>query len=425
MNRRHPIRNQEPVRKIKIAHIITRLELGGAQQNTLYCCGHHDRRKYDVILIAGSGGYLDRLISGPGFSRGQAEYLAGDHAPAKWRPEGSSLDGEAQKIKDCRTYLIPELLHPIQPVWDFLALQRITEILKSEKVDLVHTHSSKAGILGRWAAKRAGVPHIIHTVHGWGFYEGQFFPVRRLYQALERWAAKFTDILITVSGENKNTGLKAGIGREEQYRVIHSGIDPKRYTLSRPAALKARKLLGSARRPAVLVLSNFKSQKSPLDVVRVAGLLVKEMPDVLFLWAGDGELRGEVENLIRENKLENNFKLLGWREDVAELLAASDVLLLTSLYEGLPRVVLQAMAAGKPVVATSVSGTPEAVKDGKTGYLHAPHDAEGMAQSLQKILSKGKLAVRMGTAGRQALKGTFLIQKMLQEIEKIYRELVR
>jgi glycosyltransferase involved in cell wall biosynthesis len=375
-------------RRAKVAHLITRLELGGAQQNTLYCCAHHDRRKYEVILITGIGGYLD---------------------------------GEARKIKDCKTYFLPELKHPIRPWWDIQALRRITGILLSEKVDLVHTHSSKAGILGRWAAKKAGVPHIVHTVHGWGFYPGQFFLVRWFYQALERWAARFTEVMITVSEENRQTGLAAGVGEEDRYQVIHSGINPKEYSLGLSNARKERKLLKAEGRPTVLVLSNFKKQKSPLDVVEVAARLALKLPRVLFLWAGDGPLLPKTEELIRQKGLELNFELLGWRDDVAKLLAASDTLLLTSLYEGLPRVVLQAMASGKPVVATAVSGTPEAVKQGVTGYLNQSHDVQGMAESLFKILSQPHQARKMGQAGRKALKGTFLIQKMLKEIEKTYQ----
>lgn len=373
--------------RVKVAHIITRLELGGAQQNTLYCCEHHDRKQYDVILISGMGGYLD---------------------------------DQAQKIKNCKTYLLPELKHPIRPWWDLRALHRLKQILKDEKVDLVHTHSSKAGILGRLAAKRVGVPCVLHTVHGWGFYPGQFFLARWLYQALERWAARFTDLIITVSEENRQTGLKARIGRPEQYQVIHSGIDPKQYQLSFLKARQARKKLKSEGRPCVLVLSNFKKQKSPMDVVEVSVELKRRLPYVLFLWAGDGPILQRVEKSIRERGLEGNFYLLGWREDVAELLAASDALLLTSIYEGLPRVVLQAMAAGKPVVATAVSGTPEAVKDGVNGSLHPPHDTSGMAKSLHSILSNPRLGRKMGKAGRGLLQGSFLINEMLRQIEEIY-----
>ncbi len=373
--------------RLKVAHIITRLELGGAQQNTLYCCANHDRKKYDVILICGAGG---------------------------------QLDDEARWIPDCRKYFLSELKHPIQPFWDFLALRRITEILRLEKVDLVHTHSSKAGFLGRWAAKRAGVPRILHTVHGWGFYPGQFFLVKWLYQALERWAAAFTEKLITVSEENKRAGLAAGIGRPEQYEVIHSGVDPKQYALNPAAALKARRLFKTENRPTVLILSNFKKQKSPLDVVKVAEALAPRLPNVLFLWAGDGPLLPEVKKRIQASNLKANFDLLGWREDIGQLFAASDVLLLTSIYEGLPRVVLQAMAAGKPVVASAVSGTPEAVQDGVSGFLHPAHETNAMTASLYSVLTQPDLAKRLGRTGKAGLQGTFQIKLMLKAIEKIY-----
>ncbi len=376
--------------RLKVAHIITRLELGGAQQNTLYCCSHHDRKKYEVILLCGPGGYLDK-------------------------------EAKANS-KLYKTFFIPELKHPIRPWWDILAASKIWSILEKEKVDIVHTHSSKAGILGRPSATMAKVPLVIHTVHGWGFYPGQFFLTQWLYQKLERGVARDTDLLIAVSEENKKTGLEVGIGRKEQYRVIHSGIDPKAYIVSSVVAQKVRKQIGVQDRPAVLILSNFKKQKSPLDVVRVAKALVEKIPSVLFLWAGDGPQRKKIVKLIMNNGLRKNFKLLGWREDVAQLLAATDVLLLTSLHEGLPRVVLQAMAAGKPVVATAVNGTPEAVKQGVTGFLHRPRDIQGMAGSLFKVLANETLARKMGQAGRKALKGSFVIQEMLRQIEKLYDE---
>ncbi len=377
-------------RRLKVAHVITRLELGGAQQNTLYCCANHDRKKYEVILISGMGGYLDK---------------------------------EAEKIADCKTYFLPELKHPISPWWDLRAYFKIVSILEKERVDLVHTHSSKAGILGRWAAKKAGVPHIVHTVHGWGFHEKQFFLTRWFYLFLEKATAVITGTLITVSEDNRKEGLAFDIGREAQYRVIHSGIDPWKYQLSFLAVRRARTKLRTRGLPCVLVLSNFKNQKSPLDVVEVVETLRGKVPYVLVLWAGDGPLLEKVEREIKARGLERHFILLGWREDVAELLAASDALLLTSLHEGLPRVVLQAMAAGKPVVATAVNGTPEAVQNGVTGFLHGPHDTKAMAESLFRILSNPSLGRKMGKAGNRGLKGTFLIGQMLKEIEELYDEL--
>ena len=374
--------------KVRVAHVITRLELGGAQQNTLYCCARHDPKKYDVTLVAGQGGVLD--------------------------PEAVKLSSRV------RVHLVPWLKHPINPFFDLLAVFRLAYLFRREHVHLVHTHSSKAGILGRLAARLAGVPAVIHTVHGWGFYPGQSPILRWLYQALERMCAPLTSVLIAVSDENRRTGLSSGIGREGQYRVIHSGIDPRLYSSSRAAGTRMRRTWRAGRRPVVLVVSNFKRQKSPGTVVRVAERLVRAVPDLLVAWAGDGEGRGRVEAMVKSKGLGANFRFLGWRRDVGGLLSACDVLLLTSLYEGLPRVVLQAMAAGKPVVATGVSGTPEAVRHGVTGYLHDPSDVPGMAESLAHLLKNHCEARRMGQRGRKNLKGTLLIGNMLREIERVY-----
>jgi len=378
-------------KRVKVAHVITRLELGGAQQNTLYCCAHHDRQKFEVVLISGVGGYLD---------------------------------AEAKKIKNCKTYFLPELKHAIHPRWDIVALWKLSSIFKKEQIQIVHTHSSKAGFLGRWASHLAGVPHVVHTVHGWGFFKGQFFLKSFLYQTLERWTAPITDAMIVVSQDNADEGLSHGIGKKEQYKMIHSGIVSSKYVLSSAKSKKARHALNPQNRPCVLVLSNFKKQKSPLDVVETAKQLTAKMPSVLFLWAGDGPLLSIVRVTIERENLSNNFKLLGWREDIAELLAASDVMFLASIHEGLPRVVLQTMAAGKPVVATAVNGTPEAVKQGVTGYLTQPHATEEMAAALGEILSNKSLALKMGKAGKKSLKGTFLMDKMLIEIEKLYGALM-
>lgn len=378
-------------KRVKVAHVITRLDLGGAQQNTLYCCANHDRKKFEVVLISGIGGYLD---------------------------------AKAQKIKNCKTYFLPELKHAIHPWWDLVALLKLSSILKKEQIQIIHTHSSKAGFLGRWAAHLAGVPHIIHTVHGWGFFKDQFFLIRFIYQTLESWTASITHEIIVVSQDNADEGLSHGIGEKEQYNVIHSGIIPTKYVLSAVKTKKARRSLNPQNRPCVLVLSNFKKQKAPLDVVETAKQLTVKMPSVLFLWAGDGPLLLVVKKAIEKEGLSKNFKLLGWREDIAELLAASDVMFLTSLHEGLPRVVLQTMAAGKPVVATAVNGTPEAVKQGVTGYLTQTHATQEMEEALVKVLSNKSLARKMGKAGQKSLKGTFLMDRMLQEIEKLYGALM-
>jgi glycosyltransferase involved in cell wall biosynthesis len=374
--------------KTRVAHVITRLELGGAQQITLYCCEHLDRKKFEVYLVAGKGGYLDL--------------------------ETRMLAPETQ------VQLVSWLKHPVRPFYDLYALLRLRSFFKREKIHVVHTHSSKAGILGRLAAAWAGVPVVIHTVHGWGFHEGQAPWVKAIYVGLERFCAKFTKTLIAVSEENKRYGLANGIGEERQYRVIHSGIDPSQYKVSKDRGFLVRRKMGLEEQPTVLVLSNFKKQKSPMTVVEVLEKLVAKVPDVVLLWAGDGPGRRVVEEALTAKGLLPNARLLGWRTDVADLLAASDVLLLTSIYEGLPRVVLQAMAAEKPVVATAVSGTPEAVENDVNGFLREPGNAEGMAVDLACLLMDPELAKKMGKAGRKRIVGTFKSDEMLKEIEKIY-----
>ena len=389
-----PTKSRNPAtRPTRIAHVITRLELGGAQQNTLYCCQHHDRKKYEVVLVAGEGGLLD--------------------SKARVQSPGTTV------------HLVPWLKHPVRPLQDLIALFRLASLLKREKIQLVHTHSSKAGILGRWAAGMVGVPVVVHTVHGWGFHPRQAAPVRWLYQALERLCAPKTDRLIAVSDENRQYGLSNSIGHAEQYRVIHSGIEAKDFKVSGARVLEIRRQMGVGKRPVVLVLSNFKKQKSPFDVVEVMARLKAKVPNAILVWAGDGPLRPAVEREIAQRGLGGSFKILGWATDVAALLAASDCLLLTSLYEGLPRVVLQAMAAGKPVVATRVSGTPEAVTPGVTGFLREPGDAEGMAQDLARILMNPGLARRLGANGRKGLRGSFQIREMLRQIEQLYESALK
>ncbi len=380
-------------RHIRIAHVITRLELGGAQQNTLYCCQNHDRKKYEVVLVAGEGGLLD--------------------AEARAQPPRTSV------------HLVPWLKHPVRPLQDLIALFRLASLLRREKVQLVHTHSSKAGILGRWAARMAGVPVVVHTIHGWGFHPRQAAPVRWLYQALERLCAPKTDRLVAVSDENRRYGLSNSIGVAGQYQVIHSGIEPMDFKVSAARVRTIRRKMGVGKRPVVLVLSNFKNQKAPFEVVEVVARLKARAPNAILVWAGDGPLRPAVEREIARRGLEGSFKILGWATDISALLAASDCLLLTSLYEGLPRVVLQAMAAGKPVVATRVSGTPEAVTQGVTGFLREPGDAEGMAQDLERILRNPALARRLGANGRKGLKGSFQIREMLRQIEQLYESALK
>ena len=377
-------------RRPKIVHLITRLELGGAQQNTLYCVEHHDRMRFAVGLFAGGGGILD---------------------------------ARARAIGEADVRIVPWLVHPIDPARDAIAVTRLASLLRD--VDLVHTHSSKAGILGRAAARLAGVPGIVHTAHGWSFNSVQPAVTRRLYVEAERAAARVTDRIICVARFDRDRGLASGIGHSSQYRIVRSGIDASLFAAPEGARERLRKALGAAPQDVVVgSIANFKPQKGPLDFVEAARLARLRDSHLRFFIAGDGELRLAAERAIAEAGLGGVVHLLGWRNDVPELLAAMDLFLLTSLFEGLPRVVLQAMAASVPVVATETGGVAEVVVDGETGRLVPPGDPAAAAEAIVALARDRDTRRRFAVSARSRLGEEFDSRRMVHDLEELYDEVL-
>jgi glycosyltransferase involved in cell wall biosynthesis len=375
-----------------VLHLITRLELGGAQQNTLYCTAHHDREHFEVELIAGRGGLLD---------------------------------SEARRIPNARVQLVPYLEHRIAPLRDLLALLRLRRYFRQRRIDLVHTHSSKAGIVGRLAAYLAGVPVVVHTVHGWSFNDTQPAWRRRLYVTLEQLAGAVSDRLIVVAAKHRERGLGLGIGRPRLYTVVRSGIDGEQYrSPSTPPAEVRRELGFDAQHQVVGTLTCLKPQKAPLDFVDAASAAYAENDRLRFFIAGDGELKPRVTARIEEHGLQEVIKPLGWRTDVVDLLHATDVFLLTSHFEGLPRTVLQAMAAGVPVVATAVDGTPEVVEHGETGLLVPPSNPRAAAAAILRMVGDRALRERCATAARGRLTSAFDIRQMVRNLDALYLSLL-
>jgi len=376
--------------KIKVAHIITELELGGAQQNTIYTVEQLDRTKYEPVLITGPGGILDQ---------------------------------EVKNNPKVRCLFIPHIVRPISPFRDTLALISLYRLLKSEKVDLVHTHSSKVGILGRWAAYFANVPKIMHTYHGFGFNNYQKWWVRKLLILLERVTAGVTDKLIAVSGENVRKGLANRIGKQGQYVVIHSGIKIRAFSEVNVDFDGKRREIGIEKgNPVVGMIACFKPQKAPLNFIRLAKRVCSVCPKVKFVLVGDGELRPKIEKLIGELNLKNQVILTGWRRDISELIHIFDILVLTSLWEGLPRVFLEAEAAGKPIVATNVDGAKEVIIDEVNGFLVEPDNLNGLAERVIWLIKNRDQAEKMGQKGRTTVSAAFDIDRMVQDIEKLYGE---
>jgi glycosyltransferase involved in cell wall biosynthesis len=305
------------------------------------------------------------------------------------------------------------------------ALVRLFQFIRRGQYTIVHTNSSKAGVLGRIAAKLAGVPVIVHTVHGWSFHEHMSPLRRRLFVALEKLAASFTDAMIVVAEPDIEKGLRVGIGRSEQYQIIRSAISLDKFdpaTVDGPAVRRELGLPLDA--PVLGNVGRFSPQKNPLDWVRVAARVARKLPDCRFLLVGDGPLRNDVEALIEEHGLTDRFVLTGLRRDVPRMLAAMDLFLLTSLWEGLPRVIPQAMSMCVPVVANRADGTVEAIAHGETGFLAEPGDLDALAQHCLTLLCDPAQRHAMGERGRTFATHEFDVQEMVARIDRLYQTLL-
>jgi len=378
------------MRKSKVATIITQLELGGAQEIAIYISENLSRDQYEPILISGCGGILD---------------------------------GDVKKNPRIRPFFMPELIRTVNPIKDLIAFIKIWRLLKWEKVELVHTHSSKAGILGRWAAHFAGVPHIFHTYHGFGFNDYQKWWTRKAFICIERITGWITDKLIAVSSENAKKGLANRIGKEGQYEVIHCATNIRAFSEVNLDIGRKKKEFGiEPESPVVGMIACFKPQKAPQDFIFLAHRVSQVIPSARFLLVGDGELRPEVEKLVNRFRLKGKVILTGWRRDVPEIMQIIDILVLTSLWEGLPIVFAEAMASGKPVVATSVDGAKEAIIDGVNGFLVEPHNIEKFAERVIRLINDQDLAEKMGREGRKMVYPTFDLGYMLKKIENLYRK---
>ena len=383
------------MQKIKVINPITRLIVGGAQETVIETCACINKDRFETQIVAGP----------------------------QTGPEGE-LISEVKKRQIPLT-VIPELVREINPAKDFIAAYKLVKLFKREQPHIVHTHSSKTGIIGRWAARLAGVPVIVHTVHGWGHHPYQQPLIQKIYIFAEQKTVPFTDKLIAVSTLNVDKGLKDHIGTREKYVVIHSCINLDDFSRPKVDPLSLRKVLGiDAASPVVGTVSRLSHQKNPLDFVRMAAQVKKEIPTARFLFVGDGPLRAETEALIRELHLEQDIILAGLRMDVPDLLHAMDIFTLTSLWEGLPRVIPQAMIAGLPVVANNVDGNAEIIRDGVNGFLTPPGDISLMAERIVRLLKDQPLKQAIVAQGRETAAKEFSLHDMVKKIETIYDELL-
>ena len=380
---------------MRICHVITRMIVGGAQETPMLSCQLMDPARFASELLTG-------IETGP---------------------EGE-LHTESRD-RGVRLRFEPSLVREVSPGRDLLAIWRIWRLLRRGRYDVVHTHSSKAGIVGRIAAWLAGVPVIVHTVHGWGFNDEQPRHVAGLFVQLERLSSRCCHALVVVGSVYRTEGLALGIGRPDQYHLIRSGIEVEAYRdvpLDRRAA---RERIGV---PAdAFVVGNvgrLSPPKCPEVMVAAFARLARGRADARLVLVGDGWQRAAVEAEIARRGLADRVHLLGLRRDVPELLRAFDVFALSSSREGLPRTLMQAMAAGLPIVSTRVGGVPDAVVDGENGWLVEAGDAEALGERLARLAADPALVRRMGARGA-AMVDEFSATRMVADLDGLYTRLAR
>jgi glycosyltransferase involved in cell wall biosynthesis len=320
-------------------------------------------------------------------------------------------------------YRSRHLKRPINFLEDFLAMIEILRFIKKNKIDIVHTHSSKAGILGRWAGALAKMKIVIHTVHGWSFNDFQKPFLRKLSLGLERLSARFTDKIIVVSNHDRQKGLDHKIGADRKYSLVRYGIDRAQFG-RRDHSI--RKELGIGDKEIVIgTVACFKPQKALEDFVQLASLTHQVLPQAKFLMVGDGVLREKIEKLIEKFNLGSRFILTGWRRDIPRVLSAMDVFVLTSLWEGLPIAVLEAMVSQVPVVATHTGGISEIIAEGETGFLVPCHDVPSMLEKTHIFLQDASLRERITRDAKQSINERFEMETMVKAHEDLYQELVK
>jgi glycosyltransferase involved in cell wall biosynthesis len=377
---------------MRVTHVITRLIVGGAQENTL-------------ATVAG-------LRQIPGV---QVDFISGLTSG----PEGS-LEQEAGDL-----IVVPQLVRPIHPLADMRALGKLESIFRERKPGIVHTHSGKAGILGRLAAKRAGVPVIIHTIHGPSFGKFQNAAGNFIFRTAEKYVAGFTTHFIVVADAMKEQYLAAGIGRPEQYTKIFSGFALERF-LSAKNDPELRKKLGIGPDDFVIgKIARLFKLKGHDDLFAMAPELVRQNPKIKFLLIGDGEWRGRFEAMAKSLGVEKHFFFTGLvpPDEVAKYTGIMDALAHLSLREGLPRAVPQALAAGKPVVAYDCDGAREACLEERTGFLVQPGDLETLKKRLLQLAGDPALCQKLGWAGQDFVRENFPVEKMVRDIYNLYMKL--
>lgn len=382
----------------RILHISTRLILGGSQENTILSCEGQAALGHEVHLAFGP-------IYGP---------------------EGSMLD----RVRDfgrIETHEVPHLVRPVRPLADIRAHGELKALIDHIKPDVVHTHSSKAGILGRLAGWHARcTPAVVHTIHGPPFLPGKPFS-NAIYTAAERFAAKRCDAIISVADAMTRQFLERGIGTPALYTTVRSGVDIEPYLTGNPTRDEARERCGIEPHEFVIgTVARLAQDKGHDDLLDALGADLKENDHWRLLWVGDGYLRQHLEQRIREMRLEGRVVFTGLvpPSEVPGMMRAMDVLAHPSYREGLPRTVTQALLAGVCPVAYDCDGTPEICRHKQTGWLIPTGDKAALADAVRHLAARPDERLAMAAAGREVAGREFSAQAMVAGLEHVYAQAI-
>lgn len=364
---------------MRIVHAITCLLRAGAEENTIATCNAQAALGHDVVLIYGREVHTETL---------------------------RRVSSEVQTLQ------LKSMVREISPIDDIGSIFRFVRMLRALRPDVVHTHNSKAGFLGRVGARLARVPIIIHGVHILPFLNVSL-PKKYLYLAMERLTARFTDAFISVSKGMRDANLAAGLGSDTTNHIVYSGMDVARFKRAVPVDPPWRegKLL--------LILASLEGRKRHSEFLDVFSALKSRYSDLHLALLGQGPLEDDLKEKAAALGIKNNVHFLGFRDDPERWIAAADCCVLPSMREGLPRVVVQYVAAGKPVVVTQLPGLQEIVADGLNGFVVGSGNVADMEEPLDRLLSEPGLAVRMAEASAAWDVSGWSMERMAPEIEKI------
>jgi glycosyltransferase involved in cell wall biosynthesis len=382
--------------KIRVIRVIARLNIGGPAIHAILLTAGLDPARFESTLVTGV----------------EAAY------------EGNMLDLAAQK--GVQPLVIPQLGREINPLKDWVTLIKLYRLFRAQRPHIVHTHTAKAGTVGRLAAWLAGVPVVVHTFHGHVFHD-YFGPLQtRVFIRVERFLASLSDRIVTVSEGQRRELAAYGVTSLDKIAVVPLGFELDALLNCESLRGQLRRELGISEGMALVgIVARLTAIKNHRLFLDAASLIVEAGQKAMFLVVGDGELRAELEAYVAALGLAERVIFTGWRRDLPRIYADLDVVALSSLNEGTPVSLIEAMAAARPVVATRVGGVSDVVLDKESGYLVQSKDAGGLARGILGLLRAPDRAKEMGLVGRAAVHPTYVRETLLANMEQLYLELLR